>query len=278
MRKVPNVNTHIFKQPDLPWSLEIVSDEAQAMLDNYTLLGVTLTGIERSFMIAYVDDEVASGNHTLKDYETIYSLAGVNALVDYIGGKIAIAVNAPTFDINGANFDGSTNYIRSNFVPSTDGVNYTLDDSQVGVFVFDNVTPADFRYPFGVLDGAGTFLYFTSASGLGAGGGVRLPVNSGVVTIESFGLVSDNTLYNIARNSSTTQGIYADAVFTAANVNSGTVPTIEVYIGARNNEGTAGSNFIGIISSFMIGGDAGFNYTDYNTNLRALLTGLGLSI
>ena len=267
MRKIPNINTHIFKQPDLPWSL--ISDEAQAMLDNYELLGVALTGIERSSMIAYVDAEVASSNHTAKDYETIYSLAGVNALVDYIGGKTATAINAPTHDINGYTLDGSTQYIDTEYNPTDDGTNFILDDAFIGVFVKSVVDGSLSQYVIGSAGGTtNSVIRHTNSVG------IQSSINTNANTNSLSEDMANNTHYLASRVLSTVAKLFKTGVEAdSRTTNSSVILAADSWVGRLS-----GVYFDGVISAVSLGGSIGFNKSEHNTNLRALLTGLGVSL
>lgn len=256
----------------LPLS-SVISPEVQAMLDVYEAVGVALTGIERTVMISYVDAEVASGNHVLKDYETIYSLAGVNALVDYIGGKVATAVNAPTQDINGFTTDGATNYIDSNFNPFTDGVNYQQTDALISAFL-KTANPAitgniwgSFFTPRRIR-----MVYVGGSNNMSTGlNSVNNDNHVGTTLIDTLQTLSriDNT--NISwHQKGVLQQIYAQAT--------NGIPNGNILVGARNNGGTANPSLVGTLSHFMVAKGIGFNHAGSNTNLKALLIGLGQTI
>ena len=268
MRKIANINTHIFKQPDLTWSL--ISDEAQAMLDVYEAEGVALAGVERSSMITYVDAEVASGNHTLKDYETIYSLDGVNALIDYIGSKTATAVNAPTQDINGYSFDGTTSYINTNFNPSSEGVNYTQNDALVGVFVKVAVMDATTRAIF--ANNGSPFIALTDNN---SGNIVTYinQVNAGII-IPPPSDISSSNLYSLSRINALRDSLFVNGIEKTASVDRASSAPNNSTIKVASFGGSS-QFFGGTISSCIIGGSIGLNKIEQNTNLRNLLTSLG---
>ena len=180
MRKIPNINTHIFKQPNIPWSLETVSDEAQDMLDNYSSLGVALSGIERSLMIDYVDSLVDGGHYALTDNNIIHSLGvtnEINGLLDWKYGKVGTN-NGATFDVNGATFNGVDQYINSNFTPSTDYVNASINDVLMGGFNTSIDGTSDEEYLIGVSD----LSYITSLF-------FRIATNSTTVALNSINII-----------------------------------------------------------------------------------------
>lgn len=57
-------------------------------------------------------------------------------LLDITRGFDATAVNSPTFTVDrGFVSDGSTSFIDTTFIPSSDGVNFTLNDASFGVYL-----------------------------------------------------------------------------------------------------------------------------------------------
>ena len=54
------------------------------------------------------------------------------------------------------------------------------------------------------------------------------------------------------------------------------LPAISIFIGAFDNNGTTQNFLIGTASTFIAGAAIGFNQSAHNTNIRALLTTLGV--
>lgn len=246
---------------------EVISPEAQSMLDNYALLGTSLTGVEKKFMIDFVDDEVISGNHYIKDYQIIFSLAGVNALVDYIGGKVATAVNAPTQDINGFGFDGATNYIDTDWNPNDDAVNYALNDCGAGAFMKTYVSG---NSPWGIRDTvtpSSLFLFNGFVGRINSPGG-------GNTTVGNF---SNNNLLILTKEAVGVSHIYDDGIdLGIGGANASVFPNGNIFVGGENVNGVLGNAVECTISAYVVIKAVGFDQADYNTNLRVLLTGLGL--
>lgn len=246
-----------------------VSAAAKLMLEAYGDLGLPLAGIERSFMIAYVDAEGVSENHALKDYETIYSLAGVNGLVDYIGGKVATAVNAPTHDINGYTFDETTNYIETNYNPATDATNYLLNSNSVSSFIYNFVADGSQRYMWGNVNSGNRSELWELSGGTTRG----YSQNNTPISIGSS--IASKSLYTITRSASALTTMYKDGISIGTNTSTSIAIDSGTYHVGKKNGNAAIIN--GTISSFMTGG-ALVSETGHNTNLRALLAGLGVSL
>lgn len=258
-------------------AVETLSPEATAMLLVYATIGTALTGVERSSMIVYVDAEVLAGNHTLKDYETIYSLAGVNALVDYVGSKLAIAINAPTKSINGHGFDGATNYINSQFSFSTDLIKGSQNDLFVGSFNYLNNTTPSVTSLFGSLDSSNAG-WIHIANDTGTSINIRVSNNTTMSADTVHTDYNNNKMYTISRKTSTHQQLFIDGAGGALLAKASLSPfSIQNnYIGSRNLNGTPSAFYKGTVSNHIIGASVGFNHGDYNTNLRTLLTSLGV--
>lgn len=272
MRKVPNVNTHIFKQPGLPWQTASFSDAALAAFAKYDTLGDGLTDAEKTAMAAYIDAETAAGNQAKKDYETIFSLSGNNALVDYVGGKVATAVNAPTQSVNGFTFDGATNYLQSNFTQSIHYVNGSLNDSQAEAFVKTAMTSGIGSIFGGLLNlVSGTSMFDDKVNNR-----VSARNNSSAALVDNSDQISDNSLYsNVRTNSANFQILENGSQILTAAASSSSVTNREIFIGARNFQASSVDNFFsGTISTFMIGAVL-VDQSSHYTNLSTLLTTLG---
>lgn len=241
-----------------------ISTDAKAAFDLYDSLGDGLTDLEKYAMAIYIDREVANGNAALKDYERIDALSGNNSLVDYIGGKVATAVNAPTHDINGRTYNGTTQYVKDGWNPATDAVNYSLNDGFMGCYVKTALNS-------GWAGGS----FFGKKLSLAAlnGTGIRVGINDTDAILTTTAKTSDILVY-AARITATTLRLIRNGV--ATNLlpkSSGSIPNGETYTGARNP--TIASFFAGTISTKCFGSAIGFNFPQNNTNMRALLTGLG---
>jgi hypothetical protein len=253
------------------------SSEALLAFEKYADLGDGLTDLEKVVMAAlYIDPEVTAGNHAKKDYETIYSLSGNNALVDYIGGKVATAVNAPTQSINGFTFDGETNYLNTNFIPSSDGVKYALNDAQAGAFVKVNDYADD--YLFGCRsDGQVNNCILIPQS---SNDRYLARINANTNQRYESTTIADKQHVGVIKVDATHENIVLNGnlVNQKSTVTTG-VPTVSVYVGAYNTGiGDLPGAFADCtISSFYIGGVLADQSSNYY-NITTLLTALGVSL
>jgi hypothetical protein len=120
----------------------------------------------------------------------------------------ATAVNSPTFTIDkGYAGNGTTSYINSNFTPSTQGVNYTLNNASFGIYLRSSVAAAA-RCDMGVFN--------TSANRWSelvirdTGDLIVSAVNSGVTT--SGANAATTGLFAASRVINTTQRVYRNGV------------------------------------------------------------------
>ena len=235
------------------------SSEAQAVIDRMT----GLTGSEESAISSFVDSLVSNGNWALIDEFFCFGLdTSANALTGWVA-KTATN-NGATKTANGFVFDG-TGYIDSNWNPSDDGVNYSLNSAQMSTYLHSHTSG-------------------TGIVGLRTNGGHRLEqftsvisVNSGITWTHGVPLTTQ-TLWGAVRNDSANIRLFKDGVENSSSATASlAVPLspLHVSIGGRNNKGVIDSHITGIISSVMFGGAVGFDHSSYNTNINTLLTSLG---
>jgi hypothetical protein len=233
------------------------SAAATAAFANYDTLGDGLTDAEKTAMAAYIDQEVIDGNHATKDYETIYSLSGTNALVDYIGGKVAtLSVTPPIQGASGFDFVGTTQYIDSNYNPTTDGTKYLVNDAHAEVFIVTN-------------NNANRGFFYSTDSLLSiktnAGANYRYYLNSTNLSAGTSGGLTANRLTAIARSGATSVVNIINGVSTANTEASTALANGNIRIGRD-----ASSYINGTIATFMAGGVSADNAAHY-TNLVTLL-------
>ena len=123
----------------------------QAVLNYATAQGYTLPSAgQQVLQNQLVLDLKATGFWNRYDSFGMFAQDGdINfGLIDWRRLVTMTAVNSPTFTSNiGIKGDGSTAYINTNFIPSVDGVNYTLNDAGVSIYVYD----IDNKYLIGTL-------------------------------------------------------------------------------------------------------------------------------
>ncbi len=236
------------------------SPEAQAVIDRMT----GLTAGEKNAIAVFVDAEVINGNWALIDEFWCFGLTTeANALKGWFA-KTATN-NGATKVSTGFSFNGTTDYVDSNFNLNTDGVKYTLNDALLGCYLYEHTVD-------GMMFGARSGSDFARMHTVGT----AMIVNSDG---NRSGLDTENReLSVIIRDSSTNTDHYIDGVLAAspATQTSTAIPNNNNYIGCYNNQGSPDIFLNGIISSFIVGSAIGFDHSSHNTNLNALLTSLGV--
>lgn len=231
-----------------------------------------LSGSEETAIRDFVDAEVIAGTWDLIDEFYCFALNSTDWLT---GFRSKTCTNqGATQTTGGATFNGSTQYIESNWIPSVDGVQYQLDDALVAAFIYA-VDSGGNAYALGCADGNNDHIVFIDAQ---SSNNFQYDLH-GTGTVVDIGDRTSKTLIAIERTSSINQALYEDGILVDSDSGSTSIdlPTVEIYFGARNGDGTADVHFDGIISTVTLGAGATFDHSAHNTNVRQLLTDLGLT-
>jgi len=153
--------------------------------------------------------------------------------------RVATAVNAPTWAVNtGYTPDGSTNYVNSNFTPSTDAVALTGSSGSIAVWEGSNVSTSSAAA--GAAPGSSQTIRIDPRTNTNASrGGMNSSVSpaSTATTTDSRGLSGFNrsgTTYTLWK-----AGTLFDTVVPSSNGPS--IPNIPIFVGGYNNAGSLGS-------------------------------------
>lgn len=156
-----------------------------------------------------------------------------------IGTDLATAVNSPTFTAGiGWTFNGSS-YLRSGWIPSTGGNKYTLNNASIIWKAFGIANAVNY-FIHGIYDGVNQVLVGQRGTA-GSSNFFYYRLNSNAAS-NTYGVAewTNETIFKAIRNGSNTSGIEYDSnTYTNNACASNGVPTIELYIGAMNNQGTA---------------------------------------
>jgi hypothetical protein len=179
-----------------------------------------------------------------------------NALISWKGTKTATNVNSATFNEFGVLTDGSTSYINTNIVPSTDLTNASLNNAHVEGYCYDNLDVTSSRYLYG--SGGGNFLAIRQSAAIAAYvNGISLS-SSGVSS-----LFMGKTRYGIGRIDGTNQEIFVNGTEVDTESDSST----GLGTGFMSIGGISGSSLLNARQSyFCIGG--GYDLTALNASLN----------
>lgn len=136
------IATEWFQYSDGQSQVVIFDPSYQAVLDRATVLGYTKPSAAQQIkQNQLVLDLKAAGIWTLLDVFYVFATDGDSDFAT-LNWKNPAAfqcskVNSPTFTINeGFQGNGTSSYLDTNWTPSTNGVNFTLNSASLGVWVF----------------------------------------------------------------------------------------------------------------------------------------------
>ena len=247
------------------------SAEAQAVINLMT----GLTDDEQNFIATFVDAEVLNGNwgSNYDNFMCFGLISEANALTYWRGIKTATN-NGATKTANGFSFDGISDWINSNWIPSVDGVKFTLDDALCGAFVYDAVSLQANDFVLATWDTPKT----SSVAILhDSGGNTRWSINDVTYSDTITSALVDTSSYLVTRNASNAMALYKDGsiVDTETDV-SVSLGDFNIAIAAGNFDGVISNFGRCTLSSFIVGAQIGFDHSGFNTNLNTLLTSLGV--
>ncbi|QMP85229.1 putative YapH protein [Flavobacterium phage vB_FspP_elemoF_6-3D] len=239
----------------------------QAVLNYATTQGYTLPSASQQIIQnQLVIDLKAGGIWNKLDTFANFATDGSSdfALIDWKRLSLYTAVNSPTFTINqGFKGNGTSSYIDTNFTPSTDGVNYQLDNASRYFYGFDALNGARFE---GNLDGINNMRYATFAPGFS-----NLKINSGANNIMSsafqYNLTSE--MKSIHRTSDTDIMLYNAEVGDSRTLTSVDLPT------SNQTLFRVGTNYVSVGSKmYAMGSSLVTENTDFVTAFDTYLNSL----
>lgn len=169
--------------------------------------------------------------------DDIWLLAAENAVQSLISLKqlrTATAINSPTFAADrGYVFNGTTNYINTNFIPLTHAVAMTGTDMAWGVYERTNLASQGFHGAFMLTTRNLDLRPRSHLDTLGAA--MNCSITSPIASLDGRGLSTgyrSGSTYGIARN-----GVSATTFSPASNGT--TLPSIALFLGCENVNGVA---------------------------------------
>lgn len=226
----------------------------------------------------FIKSSKASGNWQLLDRfwlfgqdiqaNVVYSIVNPTATA-------CVEVNSPTWAAyQGFTFNGSNMYLRTNYIPSTNGVNYTLNNAAHGLYCTVN-TAGTFGWDMGTMDG-------TNASVISLRDGTNsfyAKMNNASANLITIGSITDSRgLYTYNRTASNLLTAYKNGVSIGTDSDVSTArPTTEYYIGAFNNNGVPGS-YSNKKIAIAFTSSASISNTSFYTEVQALATALTFNV
>lgn len=244
----------------------------QAVLNYATTQGYTLPSAgQQTLQNQLLVDLKNAGIWNKLDSFRVYATNGSSsyALIDWKRLVLCTAVNSPTFTTNvGYKGDGTSSYIDSNFTPSTNGVNYTLNSASIFAYVSSVRTSGQIQAYQGLFFGTSWILLSASTASLGESYVNSMSgVNNGSSGI-GFQIVN--------RTNSTTQNVYYQGNLQGTNSSSASIslPTGSIWDFAANNNSTG--TFFSDIGSAIVGYGANLTaeQSDFNNAVNAYMTSI----
>ncbi len=209
--------------------------------------GGTVGAVEKAARAQFYEAiEEAGVYDLLDDFALLSCEPGVEeqALVTGKRRVLMTAMNSPVFTRRGVQFvAASSHHIKTGFIPSSHATEMDGSHMEGGVYSIENV-PAT-TTPLGCYESTNKRFEITPRTG---GGAYYFGFNAAPATFgtssDSQGLVSyyrDDTTYGSRKN-----GVAGSTYVPASNAT--VLPGIELYIGARNANGTADQKYSGTIS------------------------------
>ncbi|KKL78299.1 hypothetical protein LCGC14_2026260, partial [marine sediment metagenome] len=211
---------------------------------------------------------LSGGNWDLKDDFIHYGMQTEANSLKAWKLKTHIAVNAPTHTPGtGFTFNGTTQYINSQFVDSVDGVNFSLNDGLTAVYNKTNNSVVSSMLYGSRGDGRTELQQNPSLVRF------NFRVNSAAVDffVTPTGLFEDETLFTAIRTASNVTGLYGGGYkLKIGSIGSTSLSSLAQFIGASNSGAGADNHYAGVISSYMKGAAIGFDIDLFNTRLKVL--------
>ena len=180
----------------------------------------------------------------------------------------AVAVSSPTFLVNdGYQFSGS-NYIDTNFIPSTDGVYYTKNDATMSIYSSTN-SNVNFFDAGALKTGVGEVSIASRFGGLLVAGINNIGEGSPIIS-DSLGLKSvKRTVSNQFQIWDKNTLLSTETAIFAFSTNK---PNISVFVGGLNIDGVLTFGSTRKLALFIIGG--ALNITSLDADITQLLSEL----
>lgn len=235
---------------------ESYSSQYQAVLDYATAQGYTKPVLyDRQQEDTFVRLLVSSGVWSLSDQIFNLSAAGDKnfALINLKAPGTrngTLSATAPKW-IKGVGFygDGSSSYVRTNYVPSTDAVNLTQNNAGVFLYIVDSTGASATAVDFGTVGASGNIL----ASIHVTGNTVAVHMNN--TTNISNTNTSAAGRYGFSRSASNATKTFKNGsqVGSTSVAASTAIPNREIYLGAYNNAGTPAGYSVRQFGFWLIG-------------------------
>lgn len=202
-------------------------------------------------------------------YATEIQSNGLTSLVNPTS-TAAAEVNSPAWvQYQGYTGNGTTSYVNTNYVPST-GVKFVRDSASMGLYLRTNTAASS--NDFGCLATREDIIIPRFGDG-------NLYYRLNDATYTAHANSRSDGLISIARTASNAREAFRNGVSigTSTTASTGAPPAIAMYIGARNNSGTADTFSTRQFSSCFMGSGT-FNHLTVFNIIQAYMTQIGSAV
>jgi hypothetical protein len=258
-----------------------VDPDYQAVLNYATTQGYTLpSASQQTLQNQLVVDLKAAGVWSKLDTFAVFATDGDSdfALIDWINLSQYTAYNSPTFTANnGFAGNGTSSYIDTNFKP-VNGANYAQNSAHFMVYCYANDLGS--TYYGGALDTTPSVIRNLNFGGRDSSNRFStVAINSTTADLTGNNSITDDTGFNlITRTNSTTVKAYkANTLISTFTNNSDTASyqlARNIFLLARNLNGSANSYGTRKLSIIGIGSDVDSIQSDYYTAINNYFTAL----
>jgi len=237
----------------------------------YFLRNPTLSDFEKDVWNTLIVSAKSAGNYDLIDELFLFGVTTGDYRIG-LKSKTGAAFGGLTQGNTGIVGNGTNAYFDTNFNPSVDGVNYTLNDALIGGFIKEDLGTGN-RVLIGSIDGSMRSEIFTNGTNVNA-----FSINANINTVGTGAGFNDNELLIHRRNSGAGNSIDIvrnGIVDVSGGFPSTQIPNYNFYVFASNNTGTPTSYYFnGTVSSIIIASAVGFDVVAHNEYMRIAIASL----
>jgi lysophospholipase L1-like esterase len=248
------------------------SAEAAAVFKNFPPLPTAY----KTAMAAYIDAEQTAGNwDNIIEIQCRAMDTATNALIGWRGVNNAVVMVGGTHvPGEGWEYDGVDDWIDTRFRPGRDSPLYTQNNAAIGWYVKRNDEPTTAGTLGGLLITSTNHRISIAQSPSTTQIIARInQITSTPSTAESF--FANNSEYVFRRTASNAVAMMKNGVSLFSNTTaSAGIPTGTIAEGCLNTDNVLSDFFDGQIGLFIVINPTGFDWTNHNTNIQALMTAL----
>ena len=252
------------------------STEYQAVLDRATTLGYTQPSTaQKKKQNTLIQDLKDAGIWDLLDVFYVFATDGSSdfATLNWKSPSAnqATKVNSPTFTSNlGFTGNGTSSYLNTNWEPSTQGVNYTVNEASCFTYLgLDLAVSSTVSYGSNIGTPTRTITQTTRVPG----DTLNFLLNTGAFT----SITNSNAIgfYHNKRTTSTAVQLFKNGASVASQSQAASgIPPLNIFLLARNNNGTAGNFDANRMSVFGAGSSLDTKESDLYTAWNTYFTSL----